>query len=249
MEQRERPFLIIQLRPEDETADSEFEALLRYGGLDRGEVERVRAEQTGVPDVDPRGYAGIIVGGSPFDVSTPAAEKGDDQVALEQQFHRLLERVVTHDTPFLGACSGCGLLGSYGGATVSNRYPEPVGGVDVTVTDVGVEDPLLVDLPRQFRALVGHKEASETAPPGAVLLAGSATCPVQMFRYGRNVYATQFHPEGDAEGFITRINVYKHHGYFPPEQAEPLKEAVAQEDNSVPQEILRRFVARHRHHQ
>ena len=35
-----------------------------------------------------------------------------------------------------------------------------------------------------------------------------------------------FIPEGDAEGFIVRINTYKYHGYFPPETAEELIAAV-----------------------
>ena len=42
-------------------------------------------------------------------------------------------------------------------------------------------------------------------PPHAVVLASSATCPVQAFRVGRNLYATQFHPELDLAGLDTRI--------------------------------------------
>ena len=66
-----KPFLIIQLRPEDETADNEFAAIQRYGGLGDGEVQRLRAEQSGLQDVELDQYAAIIVGGSPFDISTP----------------------------------------------------------------------------------------------------------------------------------------------------------------------------------
>ena len=40
-----KPFLIIQLRPEDETSNSEFEAILRAGRLSMEDVARVRAEQ------------------------------------------------------------------------------------------------------------------------------------------------------------------------------------------------------------
>ncbi len=67
-----------------------------------------------------------------------------------------------------------------------------------------------------------------------------------MFRVKENIYATQFHPEADAEGFIVRINVYKHHGYFPSEDAEVLIQSVQCEDTPVPKEILRRFVDRYR---
>ena len=55
-------------------------------------------------------------------------------------------------------------------------------------------------------------------------LAASSTCPVQAFRVGRNVYATQFHPELDIEGLCLRIDVYRHSGYFAPEEADDIKE-------------------------
>lgn len=150
------------------------------------------------------------------------------------------------DFPFLGACSGSGLLGNFCGATISGRYAEPVGGTDILLTDEGKKDPLLAGLPISFRVLLGHKEACDEVPPGAVLLATSPACPVQMFRVGSNVYATQFHPEGDAEGFALRINMYKHDGYFPPETVEELIVAVADEETPEAQMILRRFVDRYR---
>jgi GMP synthase (glutamine-hydrolysing) len=65
-----------------------------------------------------------------------------------------------------------------------------------------------------------------------------------MFRIGKNVYATQFHPEGDSEGFTLRIRAYKHHGYFHPKEAEQLIEAVNQKHTPYAQEILKRFVNR-----
>lgn len=150
------------------------------------------------------------------------------------------------DFPFLGACSGNGLLDSFCGATISTKYAEPVGGVDITLTKAGKNDPLLKGLPGSFRALVGHKEACNYTPENSVLLAKSEACPVQMFRVGENLYATQFHPEGDAEGFKVRINTYKNHGYFPPETTGNLIDAVANENVTVPKQILLRFVERYR---
>ena len=83
-------------------------------------------------------------------------------------------------------------------------------------------------------------------PTGSTLLLSGDACPVQMFRVGANVYATQFHPEGDAEGFTVRIHAYKHHGYFPPEEADALIVAVNGSDTPHAREILRRFVERYR---
>jgi GMP synthase (glutamine-hydrolysing) len=241
-----KPFLIMQLRPEDEAADSEFRAIVRYGGLREGEVVRVRVERTGIPSIELGGYSAIIVGGSPFDVSTPEHEKPAMQKKLEAEFMQLFERIVGADFPFLGACSGNGLLGRFCGARISSKYAEPVGGADVVLTAEGARDPLLKGCPERFRVLVGHKEACEEVPPGTVLLATSEACPVQMFRLKQNIYATQFHPEADAEEFKLRINVYKAHGYFAPETAQDLIAAVSKEDTPVARQILNRFVRRYR---
>jgi GMP synthase (glutamine-hydrolysing) len=241
------PFLILQLRPEDETADAEFDALLRYGGLSPGEVERVRLERVDpFPEIDPSAWAGIIVGGSPFDITTPADRKGPTQRRIEAGFSRLFSRLVPADAPFLGCCSGNGLLGSWLGGSLSRRYAEPVSAASIELTEAARSDPLTTGMPERIRVLLGHKEACDDVPPGAVLLARSDACPVQMFRVGRNVYATQFHPEGDPEGFAVRIRIYRDHGYFPAESADALMEKLAPEETPWAQEILRRFVERYR---
>lgn len=239
-----RPVLILQLRPEAHIADSEFACILKYGRLPARRAHRMRIETTGIPSsVSLEDYSAIIVGGSPFDISTPDAQKTEIQRKIEQDFHALLEQVVALDFPFLGACSGNGLLGHFLGATISRRYGEAVGCVTVNLTDAGRQDKLLEGFPECFSVLLGHKEACDETPASARLLVSGAQCPVQMFRVGDNVYATQFHPEGDADEFALRIDTYKHHGYFMPDEAEALKAAVAREPTPHAQEILRRFVA------
>lgn len=240
------PFLIIQLRPEDETADNEFEAIKFYGGLSESDVVRLRVEKSGLGQIDLASFAGIIVGGSPFDVSTATADKSDIQLQIESEFNRLFADIIGFDYPFLGCCSGNGLLGSYCGTSISGKYAEPVGGVEVSLTDAGRRDPLLQGLPDSFRVLLGHKEACDSVPPGSVLLASSKTCPVQMFRIKENIYATQFHPEGDAQGFTVRVNVYKNHGYFPADSAQQLIASLKNEYTPDAHAILRRFVVRYR---
>ncbi len=241
-----KPFLIIQLRPEDEAADNEFQAILRYSGLREDEVVRSRVEHIGLPEIELSDFTAIIVGGSPLDMSTPENEKSEIQKRIENDFMELFERIVESDFPFFGACSGNSLLGKFCGARISRKYAEPVGGVDIVLTDEGSKDPLLSGFPETFRVLLGHKEACDDIPPGTVLLASSATCPVQMFRLRDNIYATQFHPEADLEGFTVRINAYKTHGYFAPETAQDLIASVANEDTPVAKQILERFVRRYR---
>ena len=241
-----KPVLILQLRPEDTTSDSEYACILKYGGLQAGDTCRKRIERQGIPDnLNPEDYSAIIVGGSPFDISTPEHRKTDIQKKIEADFNRLLGQIVALDFPFLGACSGNGLLGNYLGTRISTRYAETVGCVTLEITEAGKRDKLLRGFPDQIDVLLGHKEAVDTLPAGATLLMTGRDCPVQMFRIGENIYATQFHPEGDPEEFILRINTYRNHGYFEPHEAEELKKRVSRKHTPHAQEILRRFVERY----
>jgi len=242
-----RPFLIMQLRPEDDTSDNEYAAILKYGGLDAKDTRRLRIEKSGIPDdLALDHYSGVIVGGSPFDISTPEQDKSAIQKTIEQDFKRLLDIIVPNDIPFLGACSGNGLLGSYLGTSISTRYGEAVGCVQLDITEAGKTDPLLSGFPDRITVLLGHKEACDSVPYSATLLMTGNACPVQMFRVGNNVYATQFHPEGDSDGFTLRIHAYKHHGYFEPHEADFLIDAVCEEETPYAQEILRQFVDRYK---
>ena len=240
-----KKILILQMRPEDETCQSEFEAILQVGNIDRKEAEQIRVEQLDSFDLDLSQYSAIIAGGSPFDVSSRDYKKSEVQKNVESFFSELFDQVIPSDFPFLGICSGNGLLGNYYGTNISRRYGETIGSVMINLTEEADQDPLLSGLPGEFLALVGHKEACDSVPQGAVLLASSETCPVQMFRIKKNVYAVQFHPEGDEDEFILRIKVYKNHGYFPPEQADELISRLNGVETPVPKEILRRFVDRY----
>ncbi|HKA98711.1 MAG TPA: glutamine amidotransferase [Streptosporangiaceae bacterium] len=237
-----KPFLLLATRAEDAAADNEYESFLAFGRLEERDLCRIRLEQRALGDVDLRDWSGIFLGGGPFNSSDPESSKSPVQRRVEADLRGLLARVVDADFPFLGACYAIGTLGSHIGAVVDRRYAEPVGSVQITLTGEGRRDPLLGGLPATFAAFVGHKEALSRLPDHAVLLASSPTCPVQAFRIGSHVYATQFHPELDADGLCTRIDVYKHAGYFEPEQAAELK-AQAYRSNVVhPPAIVQRFV-------
>lgn len=239
-----KPFLILQLRPEDEAADNEFEAFLEKGGYTEDMVHRIRLDQESLPkDLRLEDYAGIIVGGGPGCVSDSADEKDPVEKRIEDEILGLMPAVCEQDFPFLGCCYGMGILGHHlsPGFVSKENYGEAVGGVDCSVTPEGQLDPLMQGLPNKFRALVGHKEAVQDLPAGAVQLVSSEPAPYQMLRYGKNVYATQFHPEADAQGFETRIHIYKHKGYFPPETANELIEEIRKEDIRFPALILSNF--------
>lgn len=240
-----KPFVLLATRPEDRAADDEYEAMLRFGGLAPGELRRVRLEAEPMPAIDLDEVSGIIVGGSPFTTSVPEDAESPVQRRVEAELGDLVRRVLAADVPFLGACYGVGTLGVVAGGVVDATYAEPVGAVPVTLTDAGRADPVFAGLPDTFDAFVGHKEALRVPPPGAVVLATSPACPVQAFRIKDNLYATQFHPELDVPGIVTRIDVYRHAGYFAPEEVEALSAEVARAAVDAPPLVLRSFVERY----
>ncbi len=242
-----RPFLILQLRPEDDAADGEFAAFLDKGGIDPARTHRIRVERDPLPEnLALDDYAGVIVGGGPGCVSDDPASQREPEARAQATILSLMPDIVARDTPFLGCCYGISVLAHHLGAEVSKRrWSEPVGPAEVYLTDEGRQDPLLSDLPAGFTALVGHKEATQELPDGCVHLVGADNCPFQMIRHGQNVYATQFHPEADGAVFAERIRVYLHRGYFPPEDAQRLTAQAYAADARHPPKILQAFVERY----
>ena len=235
-----KPFLLLSTREVDRAADNEYDAMRKFSGLEQGQLHRIRLEQGPMGRIDLDDYSGVILGGGPFNSSD--IEKPEVQVRVEAEISALLDEIVAADLPFLGACYGIGTLGTHQGALVDRTYSEPVGPKWITLTEEGRSDRLFQVRPDRFEALLGHKEAINTLPAHAVNLAYSETCPVQAFRVRSNVYATQFHPELDAEGVEVRIEVYKHAGYFEPHEAETLKARAQASQVEHPPALLRRFV-------
>ncbi|MCF2870008.1 glutamine amidotransferase [Octadecabacter sp. G9-8] len=241
-----KPFLILQLRPEDEASDDEYAAILRTGELAPANTHRIRLDRDPLPDLDLARYAGTIVGGGPGCVSDAPADKTPIDARAEAACLSLMPQITDNDLPFMGCCYGIGILAHHLGADVSKaRYGEAVSAATCTMTPDGAIDPVLTGLPAQFDAFVGHKEAVQNLPQDTKHLLSGDACPFQMIRYKSNVYATQFHPEADANGFATRIRIYKDKGYFPPEDADALTAMVNAADVSHAPRILRNFVARY----
>lgn len=242
-----KPFLILQLRPEPDASNTEFAAFLDKGGLPAERVHRICLARTPLPaDLDPADYAGIIVGGGPGCVSDAPGDKTPLDARMEAEVLSLMPKITERDLPFMGCCYGIGILGHHLGAPVGkDRYGEPVSATLCSRTPEGGDDPMLDGCPDTFQAFVGHKEAVQELPAGCVHLLSSPPCPFQMIRYKSNVYATQFHPEADADVFIERIGIYKDHGYFPPSDAARLIAMCNAADVHAPELILRNFVLRY----
>ncbi|MDO5700130.1 MAG: glutamine amidotransferase [Bowdeniella nasicola] len=238
-----KPFVLIATRAEDEAADGEYAAFLRYGQLRERELLRLRLEAEPMPTLDLDAISGIILGGSPFTGCIPVEEKSATQLRVEAELSALLDDVVARDTPLLGACYGVGSLGRHQGGIIDETYAEEISAPLMRKTEAGRTDPLLANLPDEFRSFVGHKEACRVLPPSATLLVEGDACPVQMFRVKENLYGTQFHPELDVPGIHKRIDVYREHGYFPADTAQAVKDYTAGFDVSVSHRIVTNFVA------
>ena len=243
------PFLVLQLRPETDASDDEFRAFLDKGNLSEHEVHRIRLDQETLPgDLDLNAYSGVIVGGGPGCVSDAPDKKSPLEAKIEAECLSIMPNITARDIPFLGCCYGIGILGHHSapGAVSKEQFGEPVRANPCQITEDGQKDPLLRGIPTEFEAFVAHKEAMQVLPEGCVHLVSAPECPFQMIRFGENVYATQFHPEADAKGFETRIGIYKHHGYFPPEEAQDLIEMCHASNVTHPAKILANFVKRYR---
>lgn len=240
-----KPFLLIATRAEDLPADEEYALFLRFTGLSEDHLVRRRLEAEPLGEIDLDDWSGIFVGGGPFNASDPLEKKSPVQQRVEAEISALLDEVVARDFPFFGACYGIGTVGAHEGAVIDGTYREPISVVEVTRTAAGAADPLLQGLPDTFAAFVGHKEAITVLPPSATLLVRGETCPVQMFRVGQNVYATQFHPECDVEGISTRIHAYAGHGYFGAGELDLTLDAVRRLPVTHTGALLRAFAERY----
>jgi GMP synthase-like glutamine amidotransferase len=101
------------------------------------------------------------------------------------------------ETPFLGVCLGGQLLADVLGGRVTINSPcREKGTLAVRLTAAGERDPLFAGVSREFVTFQWHNDAFEI-PAGGTLLASSAACPGQAFRYGPCAWGTQFHPEVD----------------------------------------------------
>lgn len=236
-----KPFLLIATREHDQAAADEYQVVLRHAGLRPDELQHLRLEAAPMPSIALDDYAGILLGGSSFNVSD--AVKSPVQLRVETELAALLDRVIAADFPFLGMCYGIGIIVDALGGTVSTANGEPVSAAEVRLSEAGMADPLLAGIGDSFHAFVAHKEGCATAPSGVDVLGVGTVCPLQIIRVGRHVYATQFHPELDADELAARMKIYANAGYFAPDEyAALVAQAKASPVDGRQHLLLRNFV-------
>lgn len=109
-----------------------------------------------------------------------------------------IRAVAALDIPFLGICLGGQLLAAALGATVHSGSHGEKGVCPLFLLDPAFDDQLFTGLQTEPLTFQWHDDSFDL-PKGATLLASSAACPNQAFRFGRHLYGLQFHPEVDRE--------------------------------------------------
>jgi GMP synthase-like glutamine amidotransferase len=131
---------------------------------------------------------GLLVMGGPMGVY-----EADRYPHLRDEI-RLIEVAVAEAYPVLGICLGSQLAAHALGATVHKGPKKEVGWHGVTLTEVGLLDPLFKGLESSFVGFHWHGDVFDV-PPGAVSLMRSELTRCQAFRHGTSVYGLLTHME------------------------------------------------------
>lgn len=235
------PFVYVCARPQAEAAAAEFDSFRTSARLAEGEIDRLDLVHDELPDDAFTRWRGFMVGGSPFNVTDPESTKTAAQQRLEASLARIARAAADGETAALFTCFGIGVAARTLGGRVTRGYPEDTGPTTVSLTEAAGGDPVFGGLADTFSALTAHKEGVETLPDGAVLLATNEACPVQAFRVGDRLYATQFHPEPTAQAFVDRMAVYRNDGYFDAGHFDQIAGRVLAASLTEPARILQAF--------
>ena len=235
-----RPLLYLCARPQRDAADAEYASFLSATGLDTASLHAWDLVSDPLPADALDRYAGFVVGGSPFNVTDP--NRSAAQQRLERDLERVAAAAAASQTLAMFTCYGIGVVTRMLGGAVTLDRPEDTGPAPIVVTDDGRADRLFGALPVTFEAFTAHKEGTGRIPDGAVLLATNDVCPVQAYRVGDRLYATQFHPEPTPRDFTARMAVYRDAGYFDPDEFDLVAERVLAANVDAPARLLRTFV-------
>jgi GMP synthase-like glutamine amidotransferase len=106
----------------------------------------------------------------------------------------LLATAARSGLPVLGICLGAQLLAASLGAAVTPMPVPELGVGEITFTAQGRADPGFAGADDPLPVVHWHGDTFDL-PAGAVLLASSARCRHQAFRWGERAYGLQFHAE------------------------------------------------------
>jgi len=151
---------------------------------ERGYVIERCCPNTGDPlprDLSP--YAGVIVYGGPMSAN-------DETPGIRAELD-WLPHVLDAEVPYLGLCLGAQMMARVLGGKV-DVHPEGLAEIGYVKIDPVFEQCRI--FPSSLTVYQWHREGFDL-PSCATLLARGERFPNQAFRYGKNVFGLQFHPE------------------------------------------------------
>lgn len=230
--------LYVCVRPEVAAADAEHRSFIRALGVS---VDRLDLLREPLRDDIVGRYRGVVVGGSPLNVTEP--EPSDLQRRVEADLERLARAALDAQVHAFFTCYGIGVVTRMLGGAVTHDHPEEAQAAWMALTPSAASDPVFGPSAPGFLALTAHKESAPVAPPGAVLLAGNEACPVEAYRVGTHLWATQFHPESTPQDFVERMGFYRSGGYFSDAEFDAVSAAVLAAPVADAASLLARFAA------
>ncbi|OAN40445.1 glutamine amidotransferase-related protein [Microbacterium sp. H83] len=229
--------LYVCVRPELGAADAEHASFRRALGVDV--VDRLDLLSERLDPARLARYRGVVVGGSPFNVSD--AHKSSEQLRVEADLQRLAQSAIDRDIAAFFTCFSIGVVTRMLGGEVTSDTPESASATVIETTEAGAADPVFGPSSPALTVFTAHKESAVGVPDGAVLLATNAACPVQAYRVGTHLYAAQFHPEPTPRDFADRMTFYRSTGYFDPEEFDAVQGQVLSASVTEGAALLRRF--------
>lgn len=229
--------LYVCVRPEVGAADAEHASFRRALGVDV--VDRLDLLQTPLHLDRLRAYRGIVVGGSPFNVSDMV--KSAEQLRVEADLRTLADAAIAAEVAVFFTCFSIGVVTRMLGGEVVTDTPEPASAAVIETTEAGAADPVFGPSGSALTVFTAHKESAASVPPGAELLATNEVCPVQAYRVGTHLYAAQFHPEPTPRDFADRMTFYRTTGYFDPDEFDAVQQQVLAASVTEGAALLRRF--------
>lgn len=143
-------------------------------------------------------------------IITGSVDMISDNLPWIERTSEWLKGAIKKNIPTLGVCFGHQLIvHTLGGKVGPNPNGAEFGTVYINKTKKSEGDILFNYLPSSFAMQAFHFESVLRLPHEAVILAENEIDPFHAFRYGRNVWGVQFHPEFDKKIMSHAYDVYE----------------------------------------